>query len=953
MEIPNPSERTDDDSETELLPVVHDASVPAQEAAIIKSLLLLAPPPSSRESKRLLNGINSCSIRQTYAKILKVSKATNRELVHYLGVMLRYPQKDIDLDDLVDMKFTAQEKHLGQLLFIYFSIVEHYYGEMSYEQRLKVLFRYIFLFSSHMPLDLPIYRFFANILRSGFLDLFICRRFFVNFPFIKEFILDFSQDAPDKMIRIGYELPAYRLLVYTCCVATTSPISWVVRRWNIPMDQPIPSLFYRYDCTLFLEPIAIEKFQGLDDPLMSIRRDLKNSTSCPVCGMSGESEGKIQKHFEMVREIEAAVQEFNKSAVLQHPLSIEIIRLLPSVDIKSLGTFLCKQKNLPCLVKFAQTFDFREMNILEALRTFLSSFVMGGESQVIDRVIMVYANEFVRQNLTARDEEKIEEKIAKYEDMCRKISYGFIVLNTMMFNPTVEKRLSFEEFLKQLGYNDVEFVNDDNPSLSFDIEDLRGFYSSIQDNEMKTPSMWADGYDKFLLFKRLLKENFAVCHGLDGSGETCNSCVIACYRHIFRDSWRSFTSHSPETYFQISQLLDCRPEFEKYMDFHKKDVSRFLEAAKLYLENFEADSEFGSTLLDVVERTEKPKTSMLPDIKSMFSKASMSDIKDKPIPAIVQFAPSVAGLCSTAFANETICNRNCELLSQLVGVRRGYTRRICQRIILNNAHMITGFASYSEDLQLRILTETLGESLESVSDGVKVKFLLQEFGKGNITDTYRRVFNEIGVHDQESFDVFCMLLTKFDDDFDKLVSIERTVDESGKEKFRYKETCPEVLSHTANVLKLFASTNSVLNVRIAKKIHKDSCPVGDPKFNDFDKLAYMLLKCDGKERSLAEYASCIINYLSDSLVLLVALYERILPVLLQVSPELSGILIKILCRRIRTFGETGVACCAETKDPNTIFKIKHLVGILQQHSLVSETDIKAFGSASKPDVVEL
>ncbi|ELA41759.1 uncharacterized protein VICG_01263 [Vittaforma corneae ATCC 50505] len=208
-----------------------------------------------------------------------------------------------------------------------------------------------------------------------------------------------------------------------------------------------------------------------------------------------------------------------------------------------------------------------------------------------------------------------------------------------MFNPTIEKKLAFEDFLKQLNYSDTTFIDGDNERLSFDTEDLRGFYNSIQENEMKVPSMWVDGYDKFLLFKKhidTLEKNCpinqsqstaALANATKDGLEICNECVIACYRQLFRDGFKSFTFLAPELFFKISLILDCKTEFGYYVDFHKKDISRFLESSKLYLENFPASQLFVNTVLDALEKTEKPKTSVLPDIKSMFSKAPSQKLK--------------------------------------------------------------------------------------------------------------------------------------------------------------------------------------------------------------------------------------------------------------------------------------------------------------------------------------
>ncbi|ELA41760.1 uncharacterized protein VICG_01264 [Vittaforma corneae ATCC 50505] len=294
------------------------------------------------------------------------------------------------------------------------------------------------------------------------------------------------------------------------------------------------------------------------------------------------------------------------------------------------------------------------------------------------------------------------------------------------------------------------------------------------------------------------------------------------------------------------------------------------------------------------------------------------------------------------------------LLDSLSESRRSYVRKICHTIIINNSDMIDDFSQYSNELQLKIVDTNPGKILCSVKDSIKAKFLLQEFRSGNTTEDYHDAFNHIEVYNQDTFDAFCILQSKYDD-FGRIVKVYKVTDNDSKEKFCFDEKFQEQLANPAGILKLFTSSSSILNVKFTKKIHKDSCPMDDPKFNDFDKIVYLILKCDRKDRVLVEYASCIINYMSDSLVLLVNLYEHIFPIFLQISSEFSGILVKILIKRIKMFIENGVACCEETKDHEITFKIKRLVNTLQQNSLISEADLKSFGvqAINKPDVVEL
>lgn len=968
-----------------------DSCFTQNELEIIKSLLKLGPSPSSRDLKKLLNNLHSFSIKQAYNKILALGKLNNREFVHYLGIMLRYKHSGLNLDLFVNMKFSAQDKYLNPLIFIYFNIADLYYSQMNYEQKLKIFFRYIFIFSSHMTVDLSIYNLFSKILEQDFLSLFINKNFFINFPFIKEFIIDFSKKVSDSVVKIGYELPIYRNLVYFCC-DNKNLLDWVVKKWSINIEHSIPFLFYHYDCSVLLDPIAYEKFQSVDDPVLILKTDLKNIENCNICDINHSSEAIIKNSLQLKKEMELSIDIFNKSGIIQSPLRIDIIRLFPTVDIKALGSFLCKSKNVEYLIKFAESFNFKDVDILEGLRMFLSSFSLGGESQVIDRVVTVYSNEYVSQNLNTNyysrcnnnckncingcscnssntgcscnnndinnmnftnnndvNNFNIKDKILKYKENCKKIAYGCIALNTTMFNPTVEKKVSFEDFLKHLGYNNSDFIDNNSQCLSFDVEDLRNIYNGIQENEIKIPTGWADSFDKFLLFKSQINNSSS-----SNECNICNNCVISCYKHLFKNTFKSFMFLSPEKFFQISLILNCISEFEYYIDFHKKDILRFLESSKMYFQHFIASNSFVNTIVEVIEKTEKPKTSMLPDLKSMFSKASLSDIKEKPISIISSFSNIISEWMNIKFTDFNICNSNCLLLNQLCESKKYYLKYISNKIILNNLDLINDLSSYNCEIQLRILNQNPEKYLSNVCDSVKLKFLSQEFSKGFITDSYHSIFNKINIFNQESFDAFCMLQAKFDD-FYQIIQVYKVLDKDSNEIFSFDEKYSDQLQNSSNFIKFVTSSSSIVNIKFVKTIHKSNCPINDAKYKDFDRIVYLLLKCDRKDRTLIDYASCVVNYLSDSLVLLVKLYEYILPLFFQLSPEFSGILIKILTKRIKIFIESGVMCCEETKDEEIVSKIRALVNILQKYSFISENEIKGLKTPQieKTDIVEL
>lgn len=84
------------------------------------------------------------------------------------------------------------------------------------------------------------------------------------------------------------------------------------------------------------------------------------------------------------------------------PSAFEVARFLRSSSLlnkKQIGEYLGKNKefNKEVLIEYVKSFDFHGIGVLDALRMFLESFRLPGESQQIDRIIEV-SNTFIMLN---------------------------------------------------------------------------------------------------------------------------------------------------------------------------------------------------------------------------------------------------------------------------------------------------------------------------------------------------------------------------------------------------------------------------------------------------------------------------------------------------------------------------------------------------------------------------
>ncbi|XGW15213.1 hypothetical protein V3C99_001030 [Haemonchus contortus] len=91
---------------------------------------------------------------------------------------------------------------------------------------------------------------------------------------------------------------------------------------------------------------------------------------------------------------------------------------------------------LEVLDHFVLCHTFQNMFIVDALRAFLWSFRLPGESQKIDRIMEKFAQQYVATN----------EGVFDNADTCFTIAYSCIMLNTLLHNPNVKDRPTFERY---------------------------------------------------------------------------------------------------------------------------------------------------------------------------------------------------------------------------------------------------------------------------------------------------------------------------------------------------------------------------------------------------------------------------------------------------------------------------------------------------------------------------
>ncbi|KAI3972306.1 hypothetical protein MKW92_000834 [Papaver armeniacum] len=177
-------------------------------------------------------------------------------------------------------------------------------------------------------------------------------------------------------------------------------------------------------------------------------------------------------------------------------------RYTAGLDKNLVGDFLGNHDEfcVQVLHEFAWTFDFEDMNLDTALRLFLETFRLPGESQKIQRVLEAFSERYYEQSPL----------ILANKDAALLLSYSIIMLNTDQHNVQVKKKMTEEDFIRNNRHI--------NGGGDLPREFLIDLYHSILKNEIRTtpeqgagfpemtPSRWVD-----LLRKSKKTSPFIMC----------------------------------------------------------------------------------------------------------------------------------------------------------------------------------------------------------------------------------------------------------------------------------------------------------------------------------------------------------------------------------------------------------------------------------------------------------
>ncbi|ESO12960.1 hypothetical protein HELRODRAFT_132380, partial [Helobdella robusta] len=157
----------------------------------------------------------------------------------------------------------------------------------------------------------------------------------------------------------------------------------------------------------------------------------------------------------------------------------------------AIGEYLGEKNefNLKVLRAFTFMHQFSDILLVQALRQYLWSFMLPGESQKIDRIMECFSEKYCSDN----------PHVFTNSEVCFVLSFALIMLNTSLHNANVKDKLSSEKFSKMV--RGIASMHE----LPADL--IETLYKSIKREPLKLPSQ-SDCQDLMYTFFNPIKEGW-------------------------------------------------------------------------------------------------------------------------------------------------------------------------------------------------------------------------------------------------------------------------------------------------------------------------------------------------------------------------------------------------------------------------------------------------------------
>jgi hypothetical protein len=211
------------------------------------------------------------------------------------------------------------------------------------------------------------------------------------------------------------------------------------------------------------------------------------------------------------------------------------LRYTEGLEKEKIGLFLGSKNefNLEVFDHYLSNFNFRNLNIVDALRRFLFCFKISGESQVIDRIITKFSVKYFEDN-----EETEMKNYIYHSDSAYYLSFNIMILHTNIHNQNVstKDKLTVETFIKTL--------NGLNYGKNFDPEFLKNIYENIKNFQFFNFERGEENStDENLYYTNNFKMNLDLCEYSQWKSYVSNLSILIFSKIILQEIFQNLIIH--------------------------------------------------------------------------------------------------------------------------------------------------------------------------------------------------------------------------------------------------------------------------------------------------------------------------------------------------------------------------------------------------------------------------
>uniref|UniRef100_A0A8R1DN99 SEC7 domain-containing protein n=1 Tax=Caenorhabditis japonica TaxID=281687 RepID=A0A8R1DN99_CAEJA len=173
---------------------------------------------------------------------------------------------------------------------------------------------------------------------------------------------------------------------------------------------------------------------------------------------------------------------------------VQWLRSNPQLDKKAIADYICNRKHAEVLKAFVKSFPFENSRLDVALRLFLETFRLPGESAEISLVMTHFSEEWHKAN----------GEPFNHVDAAFTLSYAIIMLNVDQHNPQAKRNqppMTIDDFKKNLRKT--------NGNEDFDQDMLAEIYLAIKTDEIVMPAEQEGSVKEDYMWKQLLRRGEA------------------------------------------------------------------------------------------------------------------------------------------------------------------------------------------------------------------------------------------------------------------------------------------------------------------------------------------------------------------------------------------------------------------------------------------------------------